>query len=93
MLNHQFMLGARNQAFLTEYVLFNRGLRALLLILKALYERLIAKGKSKMSALGAATRKLVHLCFGVLKSQMLYQANYAIWLDRRDGIYAGWIRI
>ena len=44
---------------------------------KALYERLIAKGKSKMSALGAAMRKLVHLCFGVLKSQTPYQANYA----------------
>ena len=44
---------------------------------KALYERLIAKGKSKMSALGAAMRKLDHLCFGVLKSQTPYQANYA----------------
>ncbi|NOT14542.1 MAG: IS110 family transposase [Methylotenera sp.] len=44
---------------------------------KALYDRLIAKGKSKMSALGAAMRKLVHLCFGVLKTQSPYQANYA----------------
>ena len=44
---------------------------------KALYDRLIAKGKSKMSALGAAMRKLVHLCFGVLKTQTSYQANYA----------------
>jgi transposase len=44
---------------------------------KALYERLIARGKSKMSALGAAMRKLVHLCFGVLKTQTPYQANYA----------------
>ncbi|MBI3344937.1 MAG: IS110 family transposase, partial [Gammaproteobacteria bacterium] len=34
-------------------------------------------GKSKMSALGAAMRKLVHLCFGVLKTQLPYQANYA----------------
>ena len=44
---------------------------------KALYDRLLAKGKSKMSALGAAMRKLVHLCFGVLKTQRPYQADYA----------------
>lgn len=44
---------------------------------KAMYERLIAKGKSKMSALGAAMRKLVHLCFGVIKTQTPYDANYA----------------
>lgn len=45
---------------------------------KALYERLLARGKSKMSALGAAMRKLVHLCFGVFKTRTPYQANYAI---------------
>lgn len=39
---------------------------------KALYERLLAKGKSKMSALGAAMRKLVHICFGVLKHRTPY---------------------
>jgi len=44
---------------------------------KALYERLLAKGKSKMSALGAAMRKLVHLCFGVLRTRQPYCANYA----------------
>ncbi|TCT24225.1 transposase IS116/IS110/IS902 family protein [Thiobaca trueperi] len=43
---------------------------------KALYERLLARGKSKMAALGAAMRKLVHLCFGVLKNQTPYQADY-----------------
>lgn len=43
---------------------------------KALYERLLAKGKTKMSALGAAMRKLVHLCFGVLKTQKKYQSDY-----------------
>ncbi|NIM42802.1 MAG: transposase, partial [Hydrogenophaga sp.] len=31
---------------------------------RALYERLVASGKAKMSALGAAMRKLVHICFG-----------------------------
>jgi len=45
--------------------------------IKALYERLCARGKAKMAALGAAMRKLVHLCFGVLKSQKPYQPNYA----------------
>ena len=44
---------------------------------KALYERLLARGKSKMSALGAAMRKLVHLCFGVLKTQQPYQHDYS----------------
>lgn len=44
---------------------------------KALYDRLCAKGKAKMAALGAAMRKLVHLCFGVLKSQQPYRPNYA----------------
>ncbi|MFM9912128.1 MAG: IS110 family transposase [Methylophilaceae bacterium] len=44
---------------------------------KALYERLLARGKSKMSALGAAMRKLVHLCFGVIKSRQPYRGDYA----------------
>jgi transposase len=38
-----------------------------------LYQRLLAKGKTKMSALGAAMRKLVHICFGVIKNQSPYQ--------------------
>jgi transposase len=41
--------------------------------IRAQYQRLLAKGKSKMSALGAAMRKLVHICFGVLKHQTPYQ--------------------
>ncbi len=36
--------------------------------IKALYERLLGRGKSKMAALGAAMRKLAHLCFGVVKT-------------------------
>ncbi len=44
---------------------------------KAVYDRLLAKGKAKMAAIGAAMRKLVHLCFGVLKTRMHYQADYA----------------
>lgn len=45
---------------------------------KALYQRLQDRGKSKMSALGAVMRKLVHLCFGVLKTRQPYQANYVV---------------
>lgn len=40
--------------------------------IKALYDRLCAQGKTKMSALGACMRKLVHLCYGVLKSDRDY---------------------
>lgn len=36
------------------------------------YQRLIQRGKCAMSALGAAMRKLVHICFGVLKHQTPY---------------------
>ena len=43
--------------------------------IRALYQRLLAQGKCKMSALGAAMRKLVHICFGVLKNQQLYRAR------------------
>ena len=39
---------------------------------KALYERLLKRGKAKMSAIGAVMRKLVHICFGVLKHQQAY---------------------
>jgi transposase len=43
--------------------------------IKAQYERLTKKGKTKMSALGAAMRKLVQICFGVLKHQSLSTTN------------------
>jgi len=41
--------------------------------IKAQYDRLIKAGKAKMQALGAAMRKLVQICFGVLKHQCEYQ--------------------
>lgn len=44
---------------------------------KALYERLLNKGKPKKLALGAAMRKLVHLCYGVLHTRQRYDENYA----------------
>lgn len=40
--------------------------------IRDLYERLCARGKSKMAALGACMRKLVHLCYGVEKSGRNY---------------------
>lgn len=46
--------------------------------LRAQYGRLLARGKCKMAALGAAMRKLVHLCFGVLKSEGGYRPAAAI---------------
>ncbi len=43
--------------------------------IKALYDRLLAADKTKMCALGAAMRKLVHICYGVVKNQTPYQAQ------------------
>ena len=41
--------------------------------IKAHYNRLLERGKTKMQAVGAAMRRLVHICFGVLKNQSVYQ--------------------
>jgi len=41
--------------------------------IKQQYERLLKAGKTKMQALGAAMRKLVQICFGVLKHQSEYR--------------------
>ena len=43
--------------------------------IKAQYDRLLAAEKTKMCALGAAMRKLVHICFGVLKHQRPYEVQ------------------
>ena len=43
--------------------------------IKRQYERWLKNGKSKLSAIGAAMRKLVHICFGVLKHQVPYQVQ------------------
>lgn len=45
--------------------------------IKEMYERLLARGKPKMSAIGAAMRKLAHLCFGVVNSGKTYDGQYA----------------
>ena len=46
--------------------------------IKAQKERLLKNGKTKMQALGAAMRKLVHICFGVLKHQTAYSQQAAL---------------
>lgn len=40
------------------------------------YQRLLKNGKSKMQAIGAAMRKLVQICFGVVKHQSEYRPQY-----------------
>lgn len=42
------------------------------------YKRLVRNGKSKKSAIGAAMRKLVQICFGVLKHQTEYQPQVSL---------------
>lgn len=46
-------------------------------LLKAMRERMLAAGKAKMAIVGAAMRKLVHLIYGVLKSGVPFDPNYA----------------
>ncbi len=41
--------------------------------IKAQRKRLLKAGKTKMQALGAAMRKLIQICFGVVKNQTEYQ--------------------
>lgn len=45
-------------------------------VMKAMYERLCQCGKAKMCAIGALMRKLVHWCYGVLKTQKPFDAEY-----------------
>lgn len=46
--------------------------------IKAHRKRMLARGKVKMQTVGAAMRKLVHICFGVLKHQTVYQPRLAV---------------
>jgi transposase len=45
-------------------------------IIRAFAERLRAKGKSKMTIVCAAMRKLLHLCYGVLKTGQPFDPDY-----------------
>lgn len=47
-------------------------------IVQALVARLTAKGKSRMTIVGAVMRKLVHLAFGVLKHQRPFDPDYLV---------------
>jgi transposase len=51
----------------------------------ALYERLLKAGKTKMSALGAAMRKMAHLAFGVLKNRQTYRVSFSQILEPEVG--------
>jgi transposase len=46
-------------------------------LVKALYERLIASGKARMAAMGAAMRKVLMLAFGLLKARQPFDPNWA----------------
>jgi transposase len=45
-------------------------------LLKAMSERLLGRVQVKMQVIGALMRKLVHLAFGILKSQKPFDSNY-----------------
>jgi transposase len=45
---------------------------------QALCERLLERGKSKMAAIGAAMRKLLHIIFGVIKSDRPFDLQLAM---------------
>lgn len=44
-------------------------------VIRAHYERIQANGKCKMQAICACMRKLVHICFGVVKHQSPFQTS------------------
>lgn len=45
-------------------------------LLKTFGERLLARGKAKMQVIGAVMRKLLHLAFGILKSNKPFDPNF-----------------
>ena len=47
-------------------------------LLKAMTERLLGRKKVKMQVIGALMRKLVHLAFGILKSQKPFDPTYLL---------------
>src|SRR5262245_43520369 len=46
-------------------------------LLKGFFERLVGAGKPKMQAVGACMRKLVMLCYGVLKNRAPFDPDWA----------------
>ena len=55
-------------------------------LIKAHYERLVAAGKIRMVALAAAMRKMLMLCYGVLKHQQPFQED---WLSQQKILSTG----
>jgi|UPI0006854A4C hypothetical protein len=59
--------------------------------IQAQCQRLMENGKSKIQALGAGMRKLVQICFGVVKHQSEYHPQVVLHnplrMVRRDDIY------
>jgi transposase len=49
-------------------------------VLRGFFARLVAAGKPRMQAVGACMRKLVMVCYGVLKNRTPYDPN---WSSRR----------
>jgi transposase len=47
-------------------------------LLKGFFERLVAAGKARMAAVGAYMRKLLMLCYGVLKSRTPFDPSWAL---------------
>jgi transposase len=46
-------------------------------LLRGFFDRLVAAGKPKMQAIGACMRKLVMICYGVLKNRTPFDAEWA----------------
>jgi transposase len=46
-------------------------------VLRRFFDRLVAAGKPKMQAIGACMRKLVMICYGVLKNRTPFDPNWA----------------
>jgi transposase len=49
-------------------------------LLRGLFARLVAAGKPKMQAIGVCMRKLVMLCYGVLKNRARFAPD---WVSRK----------
>jgi transposase len=47
-------------------------------IIAGLYQRMLDRGKSKMTIIVACMRKLLHLCYGVLKTRKPFDPNHAV---------------
>ena len=54
---------------------------------KAVYERMLARGKSKRVASDATMRKIARLCFGVMKNRTLMRKIFSLTFNMEDGVY------